>query len=72
MKKAQFVEKKRNVHNVESGDDMFAFHVCNKAGCISVNFARVDLPMLIDSGASCNVVTRSDWEFLKQQGQVQM
>lgn len=33
---------------------------------VTFNVGGVDLPMLIDSGASCNIVDEDTWEMLKE------
>lgn len=48
-------------------DDDYVFSLNNqKSGDIQVNIGGIDVPVIIDSGASCNVIDRELWESLKQ------
>ena len=57
------------VEEVSSGDE-FAFTIASSArddDKLSVNVGGVNIKMLIDSGASCNVIDKELWNALKQQ-----
>jgi len=64
----------RRVNTIETGtngDEEYAFMVNTGnscSGCIDICVGGVSLPnVLIDSGASCNLVDRNTWEGLKRQ-----
>ncbi|KAK3800038.1 hypothetical protein RRG08_029760 [Elysia crispata] len=62
---------KLNLHVSEpESDDGFVFGVTDnhKAEKVSVMIGGVNVPMIIDSGASVNVIGRDVWEDMKQNG----
>ena len=68
--KAQKTDIKR-VHQVEEVESDYAFIVSqisenySSDSTINVAVGEVDMPMIIDSGASCNILGREQWEKLK-------
>ena len=63
----------RHVSQPQSGDDDYAFIVSNVTSgetdmTIDVSVGGVRIPMIVDSGASCNVIGRNEWEPLKSKG----
>lgn len=63
--------KPKHVRQVESEvDDKYAFTVrdatdASSAARITVNIGGIPVEMIIDSGASCNIIDQSMWEMLK-------
>ena len=55
----------------QQGNRRYSFFVCanqvKKEDLYPVKIGDVNLNVLIDSGANCNVVSKRDWEYLKQQ-----
>ena len=53
----------------ESDDDEYAFTVGggNTGGTINALVGGISMPILIDSGASTNVIDKGTWEELKSQ-----
>jgi acetolactate synthase regulatory subunit len=52
-----------------SSDDEYAFSVnqiYSVTENIVINVGNVDLKMIIDSGASCNIIGKQLWNFLKE------
>ncbi|XP_062585167.1 uncharacterized protein LOC134246834 [Saccostrea cucullata] len=57
---------KNKVNLVDSHDEHFAFIVnAEKQSCISVTIGGVQTDMIIDSGATCNLISGLEWERLK-------
>ncbi|XP_062570106.1 uncharacterized protein LOC134232175 [Saccostrea cucullata] len=57
---------KNKVSLVDSDDEHYAFIVnAEKQSCISVTIGGVQTDMIIDSGATCNLISRLEWERLK-------
>lgn len=55
--------------NVYDDDDDFVFHLCdNEDGFVNVSTGGVKMRMMIDTGASCNVIDRNEWDRLRNQG----
>ena len=60
----------KRVHQIKEGEPYYAFTVrkisennCDSA--IDVKVGGINLPMIIDSGASCNILGREQWETLR-------
>ena len=58
------------VHQIEEGEPYYAFTVTkisenNCDSAIDVKVGGINLPMIIDSGASCIILGREQWETLK-------
>ena len=51
-------------YNVDVAD--FAFKIEGDGADIRIHIGGVTVDMLIDSGATCNIIDRSMWEKLKQ------
>ena len=63
----------RQISEPPIADSDYAFTISNvtSGGCemtIDVNVGGVQIPMIVDSGASCNVIGRDEWENLKSNG----
>lgn len=70
LKKDKSKQGKSKVHWVESAsgdesDDEQIFIIGNKLATIHVQIAGKSINMLIDSGASCNVIDSNTWKILK-------
>ena len=69
--KRENFKKKDRVRQVDAdeSDSEYAFSVMGQNGKCDVNIkvGGVDVPVIIDSGATVNVVTRDTWEDLKRQ-----
>ncbi|XP_053385838.1 uncharacterized protein LOC123539936 [Mercenaria mercenaria] len=75
-KKIQPKQKVRSLENETSSDseNEYLFNIKsigNVSNKITVNVGNIPLNMVIDSGASCNIVDKSTWNFLKSQKQFQ-
>ena len=64
----QVLERQSEATEDRSSSDEYAFSVgCHSNnGQVSVTVGGIAIPMLIDSGATCNIVDRTTWEHLKQ------
>lgn len=58
---------KEKVHNIEIEEHDYAFVLSdvNKSERLNMNVGGVSLRMLVDSGATCNVIDEKTWEGLK-------
>ena len=69
--KSKNSKKPGKVYNVtdENSETEFAFQVINGniKGDIHINLSGVPINMLIDSGASCNIIDEKTWGMLKQE-----
>ncbi|XP_064609485.1 uncharacterized protein K02A2.6-like [Liolophura sinensis] len=65
---ANFVQSQVNASFWSDDEYVFILHSNNSNGQIKVNIANINVPMLIDSGASVNIVDMSAWEQIKKTG----
>ena len=62
----------KRVRQVEDEEDRYAFTVRNISGAngdakIGVNVGGIPVEMIIDSGATCNIIDQNLWEYLKSE-----